>query len=70
MKSYSKWEEITQQPLHQRPIFECHGIGHTMTSFDGQDYVEEHCEKMTGSDGETRTARQWCLLLCEFHWQM
>jgi hypothetical protein len=31
-------------------------ISHTRTTFNGQDYVEEHREKMTGSNGETRIA--------------
>jgi hypothetical protein len=28
----------------------------TRSRFDGRDYVEEHREKVTGADGETRTA--------------
>jgi hypothetical protein len=31
-------------------------ISHTRSTFNGQDYVEEHREKVTGSNGETRIA--------------
>jgi hypothetical protein len=55
-KTDSKPSETTQQPIHQRPMFGRQYISHTKTSFNGRDYVEEHREKMTGSDGETRIA--------------
>jgi hypothetical protein len=55
-KTDSKPSETTQQPIHQRPIFGRQYISHTRTSFNGQDYVEEHREKVAGSDGETRIA--------------
>jgi hypothetical protein len=31
-------------------------ISHTRSTFNGRDYVEEHREKVTGADGETRIA--------------
>jgi hypothetical protein len=31
-------------------------ISHTRSTFNGHDYVEEHREKVTGSDGQTRVA--------------
>jgi hypothetical protein len=55
-KTDSKPSETTPQSIHQRPMFGRQYISHTRTSFNGQDYVEEHREKMTGSDGETRIA--------------
>jgi hypothetical protein len=57
-KTDLKLSETTQQPFHQRPMFESQEIVHTRTSFNKPNYVEEHREKMTGSDGETKTARQ------------
>jgi hypothetical protein len=55
-KTDSKPSETTQQPVHQRPVFGRQYVSHTRTAFNGQDYVEEHREKVTGSDGETRIA--------------
>jgi hypothetical protein len=55
-KTDSKPSETLQHPVHQRPMYGRQYISQTRTTFNGQDYVEEHREKVTGSDGETRIA--------------
>ena len=39
-----------------RPYYGRQYISHTKSTFNGQNYVEEHREKVTGCDGETRIA--------------
>jgi hypothetical protein len=39
-----------------RPSYGRQYVSHTRSTFNDQDYVEEHREKVTGSDGETRIA--------------
>jgi hypothetical protein len=43
-------KQTVRQPIVSSRQF----ISHTRSLFNGRDYVEEHREKVTGSDGETR----------------
>jgi hypothetical protein len=45
-----------KQSVPQPTISSRQFISHTRSTFNGRDYVEEHREKVTGADGETRIA--------------
>jgi hypothetical protein len=46
--------EPAKQAVRQPIISSRQLISHTRSTFNGRDYVEEHREKVIGSDGETR----------------
>jgi hypothetical protein len=60
-----KAENVTSGPKQAaKPISQY--VSHTKSRFNGRDYVEEHREKVIGSDGDTRIATRrrlgdrWC----------
>jgi hypothetical protein len=55
-KTDQKTDEQSVQPKVRSPWYGRQYISHTKTTFNGENYVEEHREKVTGSDGETRIA--------------
>jgi hypothetical protein len=52
----AKAETPAQRPARQVPQYAKQYVSHTRSTFNGRDYVEEHREKVTGADGETRIA--------------
>jgi hypothetical protein len=48
--------KVNQTENDVPPVFRWHSVSQTKSMFNGQDYVEEHREKVTESNGETRVA--------------
>jgi hypothetical protein len=55
-KSSSPAASPTPAPAPKPVVSSRQYISHTRSTFNGHDYVEEHREKVTGSDGQTRVA--------------
>jgi hypothetical protein len=58
MKAHPNAAESVERSVRQNLHFGRQYISHTRSTFNGRDYVEEHREKVMGTDGETRIATQ------------